>query len=1026
MAGHWERYDRWNESFVENVFWDASPSQPVYLDIDEGALLKVGRSAGVEGSVSEVEATFYADVRSTLNLDVAFRDDGAVFARHRDRAETWWRRHKMPHADASEAPPIIALLAAFSRAAEHMVQDDNFSSAAYLPRLMQLLDVKSRDAGRTERSFRAESEFFWGLLNQWLDDAGGAFGLPTAESIGHRYVGIPLSQALLRDSDRQALEKFFEQARLEPGLFLAPNDMADHLGDWFSAGHGSGSLKRLWALKNARQVLLDSVCQLLVAWDGPKLVAAGSLDNAPGGYSGSQVVLTARIKRSIVGDSRLMVGFAVRQVSASEVGVSHWTVKSAQGHEDLRVELEPLTDGLLGLATVDTLSDDSLLSGTLRLEECDTGSLVERKSAPICVLARSEEAGLFLEVQSARRDAEHIILVNGNARRPNGQPKFDLDPLLADIARPGFTKHEKMPGLLEGWILYRGVIIERTHSIDDAVLACLRPAASTAVVLDGGLRLPGRQDRWCEGSALRVRASSEAADSSTLRLFRLEGGIERLVEAWDFHGAEADVLLGPEVLGRGRLRVEFEARKGGRNVGTSRRSFMVVGSEEPRVNPLNSQAIVYGFGPDDLPGELAGHVFGGQKADSEGAIQGEIVLEHDLTSTMIDPPWWKAPAEESFSKPLTEPAPPDSCVFTGAHHEFITSPPGSRLDRGECGKCGRVRMYRKRAPARRVMPRTEATPAPAVTLLKARENRVDPSGELLLEALTWMQAGTFAEISLVIRQFEDSALSVHDSLSALESVGHIDLARDPSTLRVTHWQIAPRGLAQTARGAWSAIGGWGKAALERLRVDVTDLGGSVEASQEAWFNSTLIHGLDEAGITLIADEFQARMMPMAGRSLLGGLRRLVTACQLLPRVSAQGILDVDWFVPTDATWRSVKLMSEPGAFRSTSGFATTYFLRQPADLIDGTLARVSVAVAKHGASVSKPLLGYLHDTQQVIVPLGTELPALYARAMALMSGRPPLRVELDSPSGRLPCISYRDVPLADALLLKSLLSEGTT
>jgi len=47
-----------------------------------------------------------------------------------------------------------------------------------------------------------------GSLNSWLDSMGGSRGLPTAEAIGHRYVGIALSQALIRDADRQLLPQF--------------------------------------------------------------------------------------------------------------------------------------------------------------------------------------------------------------------------------------------------------------------------------------------------------------------------------------------------------------------------------------------------------------------------------------------------------------------------------------------------------------------------------------------------------------------------------------------------------------------------------------------------------------------------------------------------------------------------------------------------------------------------------------------------------------------------------------------------
>lgn len=1024
MAGVWDRYDRWNDAFVEVIFWGASDSQPVYLDIDNDVLLRVAARVGIEGTAEEIERVFFSDLRSTLNIDAAYRDDGPVFARHREHAASWWRRHRRSGADLTEAPPVIALLAGFSRAAEHMVRDDEFSSAAYFPRLIQLLEVKEADHGRTQASFRAESESFWGLLNQWLDDANGAFGLPTAESIGPRYVGIPLSQALLRESDRQHLERFFEQARLEPGLLLGPADMADHLSDWFSAGHGSGSLKRLWGLKSARRVLIDSVCQLLAAWPGPQpSEGAGGETQVARALSG-QLVLTARIRRPALGSARLVMGFAVREPAVARKATSDWVVESAEGSDKPIVELEPLTDILFGLPSAESVSDESLLSGTIRLKSCESGVLAERKSTPMCVMMRSEEAGLYVEVLSARRDVEHLILVNSAARRPNGKPAFDLDPLLDEIARPGFTKEDALPGLPSGWIAYRGVIIERSHTRDERILDCLRPAASTAIVIDGGLRLPGRQERWCEGSDLQIRVSSEGAGSLTLSLTRTEAGTDHKVESWEFTGSEAAVSLEADVLTRGRFRLDLEARMLGTSVAQARRTFMVASADDPRPSPLGGEVVAYTRIEGALPAELAGSVVSAElEAVARGAVcRLELPLNPlPLAERAMALPWWSAPSDRLVPMKLAEPAAPDSCVFTGAHHEDITSPPGSKLDRGECRKCGQVRMYRKRAPLRRTAPKPRELEQPKSTPLAPIQSRALPRADLLIDALTWMQSGNFSEFAHVVRQFDDSALSVYEALTDLESVGHIDVARDPASLRVTHWQMAPRCLAQAADGRWSVIGAWDTGGRRRLKAGVSELGGTLHVEEGVWFKPVAIQGLAESDVALLADDVSAEVVAQAGRSLLSRLHPLAAACRGLPRLSSQGMVDVEWFLANDASWRNVKVMTQAGAYRSSAGFVSSYFLRQEADIERGMTARATAPIAKHGASVGRPLLGFDHDSQALLVPLGAELPALYGRAMALMAGRPAVKVVV---GGNVPCLAYRGVSSSDAQQLLSLLSEG--
>lgn len=1029
MSTFWDRYDRWNGAFVDVVFWGAEDSQPVYLDVDEGLLARVAKQVGIDGASGEIERTFFADIRSTLNIDVAYRSDGPVFARHRERAEQWWRRRRRPDADLTEAPPVIALLAAFSRAAEHMVRDESFSSTAYLPRLINLLDVKEADVGRMQDSFRRESEFLWGLLNQWIDDAGGAFGLPTAMSIGPRYVGIPMSQALLRESDRQQLERFFEEAHLEPGLVLGTEDMEEHLSDWLASGQAPGSIKRLWGLKDAKRTLVDSVCQLLTAWTGPSLErrSGEGASGAPSALSANQAILTARIRRPLVGDTRLSIGFAVRQSGASRQSTSEWIVESAQGAENAVVELEPLTDGLLGLTSGGIESDESLLTGTLKIRSRASGAVADRKSMPLCVFVRSEEAGLFLEVQSARRDAEHLVLVNGAARSPSGKPRFDLDPLLSEIARPGFIKHESLSGLPEGWILYQAVIIERSHSSDSKALACLRPAASTAVVIEGGLRLPGRQERWMEGSEIQVRASSESADLLELELVRLDGGGEDSVGQWRFEDPEAALSLEPSELPHGRYRVGLKAHRG-KAVSQAVRSLIVATSDDPRPRAAQAEVVLYRPAIQGFPGELSGQLTEEVASHASGVVFPESDrsgASRDEVDGAIGSPWWKAPPESRSSIRLAEPAAPDSCVFTGAHYEVITSPDGSRLDRGECRMCGRVRMYRKRAPARRVSDKVSTTvpqvaSAPPLARLRPRNM---PSPDVVLEALTWMQTGSVSEFAGVVRQLEDSALSVHEALIELECTGQVDVARDPNSLRVTHWQIATRQLAQTSADDWAVVGAWGRSARQRLEDNVVDLGGHVVRETGTWFSPMLVRGLPESDINLLADDMGAQVAPDAGRALLKSLRPLSEVCQDLGRFTAQGIVDLEWFVPHESTWRPVQLMSQAGAFRSASGFVTSYFLRQPKDIGDGTAARVTAAVAKHAASMPRPLLGYDAGSQRLLVPLGAELPGLYGRAMSLMSGTPPARVTFE---GTVPCLAYTGIALQDALVLKTLFSEGAS
>ena len=1024
MTDVWSEYNAWNQAIVEVVFGEDAAYQPVFLDIEDDILIRMAQVRGLELDADEVERALFEAVRATLNIGVAHRTK-AVFARHRERADKWRIRRKTTNPDLTEPPPIIAVLATFSRAAEHMSRDDNFTSAAYFPRLFQLLNIAENDRDRAESSFRRESEFFWGLLNQWLTEMGDERGMPTAESIGHRYVGIPLSQALLRDADRRSLETFFIDAHLEPGLVLSREDMVVYLKDWIAAGHGSATLKRLCNNANARDILAASLCQMLEVWSGGDEGTAS--DASAGGqraFGGRGLVLTARFARRPLGGSRLVIQFAVRGITRPDAPPQRWIVESAEASEKPLVELVPVTERLLGPVNLEGVPTESLLSGQLRISNEETGITLERRSQAICILARSDEAGMFVEVERVRRDADHLILVNAAARRPNGTAPFDLESVLPEIARPGYVKEGSFPGLPEGWELYRGVIVDRTHSRPETLLECLKPAATSALVVLGGLRLPGRTARWHHGVALELRAVAEGASALSLTLTQLDGETATTKKEWTIEGSEASIKLDAMTWRLGTYRVEMKATDvAGKPLTKSSHTFSVCGSDDPRPMALGG-VIAYGGADTTMPAELIGILRDSpETSTSPNAVRGAVCLRETLTrgeslNGEVPRVWWTLRPRAVFSVALVEPAAPDSCVLTGAHHEQIAPAPDGRRDRGECSKCGRVTMYKRHLRAKSLYKVDSNETSVSLPTLSPGVQRSDLPVWTLLDALTWMQGGSLADFAHAVRQFDDSALSVYEALTALETVGHIDVARNPSTFEPVHWQMAPRALAETSLGSWTLTGSWKLSALAKLAKMVGEREGVCAELKETWFSSKAISGLDVDVVQEIGRQVEAVVAPSAGRHLLGQLRPIQIAAGELSRSNARGVHDAEWFNPREVTWVDVRTISEPGGYRKRNGFSSQYLLRQRVDIDEVTMARTSAPIAKHASASVRPFIGYDADAQQVLVPLGAELPSLYGRALGLMSGRPPAQVE-----GK-PLLAYRDVPIEDARTLLQLLTVG--
>src|SRR5699024_8853135 len=119
-------------------------------------------------------------------------------------------------------------------------------------------------------AYREVAEPLWGALNRWLADLDGARGLPTAFTLSHRYVGLALSQALVRRADRQRLLAFFRKFDLAPGSDFPPGELEVLLDTWINEvpSPATRSLERLWAKTAVRERVAQAAAVALANWDG--------------------------------------------------------------------------------------------------------------------------------------------------------------------------------------------------------------------------------------------------------------------------------------------------------------------------------------------------------------------------------------------------------------------------------------------------------------------------------------------------------------------------------------------------------------------------------------------------------------------------------------------------------------------------------------------------------------------------------------------------------------------------------------
>lgn len=194
----WEDYDIWNHAIAIYITAGVQRGSTVYLSIDDEVLGQIHRRLQTQ------ESRPPADFLTALKQRVV-----------RGRRVDLKRLHGR---NRYGEPNGLAFLAAMVLAASRMAEDEEISSSNYFARFCEVLDI-DQDSGRPlGMRFGAEAEEpLWRELVVWL----GEIGLISSARPGEgatRYINYPISQTLLRRTDRERLRRLFRESNWRDGL----------------------------------------------------------------------------------------------------------------------------------------------------------------------------------------------------------------------------------------------------------------------------------------------------------------------------------------------------------------------------------------------------------------------------------------------------------------------------------------------------------------------------------------------------------------------------------------------------------------------------------------------------------------------------------------------------------------------------------------------------------------------------------------------------------------------------------------
>lgn len=1005
-----EEYRAWNDAIAEVLFPELVEPVPVYLDLDEQPVAELANRMQIDASA--VLPSLWSVVARTLDLS---RGAAKVFGRY--ETALWTYSHQRSR--SAEPPPHLALLACFSMAAEEMGRDDAITNANnYYGRLARGFAIS--DPTLLGMAYRKCAESLWEELNKWLVRLDGQRGLPTAYSVEPRFVGLAISQALVRRTDRERLITFFASRNLAPGAHVSGFSIQGLLDEWLLTKdcEASRSLKNLWKREANRERLCDIVALELANWDGRAadrklLKGAGDL--------GQRIRLSAQLGGIF---SRALTLSALVYVSEANTE-REATLETVGGGR--KVFLTRAIPGALQVGDFGQMDAGSLVGGTMTVHDSLTARTIQRQPRKLVVFRRDEVTDRMIEADQTMLGDDCWLLVKGESVR-----KTEL--LLSRIAREGW-RQAQVKDVPEGWVLFTDVQIlsappeELLPSTKISEYAALVPATTSQLSLSQGLSLPGsRRNQWHATAAPEIIAVSDHGGGFSIELHAMniaEGG-HRVIGQWADGGTGvvqaslADLELEP-----GDYRVVM---LGNRKTLASRPLALRTGDEVDERQWERTEHVEHS-GQVPITALLVDSDTSGTEAYVQGAIAQALPDSRLEVTELAAAPWWGQGRSGDKSRRRIKLGIPDenACVWTGAHNTVIEDGvvdergrPLSKWTTGRCTQCGLVRRFPTSAAGARRKEIRRIAVNDLSALPPVPEGDIAP-WETVWDALSYTGGGPWSSFERLAMHIERTPLAVDRVARNLQSLGHLDYVLDPKTLAPSRWEVGPTSLVPCG-AKWYMAGHWPTGLFNQLWDIVNDLGGEIvtEANEEGP-SSFFVEGVDETRLrAAVADSELPAEFSGGWESLLLSLPSLSTVLDGLPRLRAPSDAGqlTRWDVD-NARWLTVRNMAEPGAYR-LSQYRTTDYLRTPADVANGTVAVSNVYFSKHAAAFMQgraPYLAWGPRNQVLAVPKGADLPGLYSRAVVMASGRLPL---LDQ---RQRLLAYPLVPEALAQHLAHLLSH---
>jgi hypothetical protein len=1020
-----------NEVISEIVYSEDKSGLPVHLDLDDDSIASIESLHGITPQM------FRDQLVSAVGRIHKNKDFLKIFSEFDEATRRWELK-----GDFLSTPPAMSLLAVLSIAADEMVSEENISANNYYLRLSKVLARSggiAPDPNALGNNYRPHAVRLWKSLITWLEAWQGDRGKPTiplpgetSDNDARKYIRMPISQALLRESDRTNLYKMFSANNLDPAMSVSEELMSVLLEQWTMSPYATSQLKKIWKVEEYRESLVLLVISTLNTWPGAEVETDGETTTS------SKVGLTLVLDKWM---NRAEFGIEIRYAGSKSPN----EIEIRTGDESFtRSMVVPAGPKSVRIADLSAFETSSLIDGIIEIKNENIGLKGQRRPRAIVPMMFQQASNEYIEVAGIAMGSIHGLLVRNSTEN---DLETKVQELLTDVARPGWSKFDtsRFAGFPEEWTLFQNVDIVvpfDVHSLKYKFLEVLVPLEAPSIQLSNGFKIPGRRERWLRSAPPEIFAVVPRDTNIAISITNSAGAI--VAEATPSPRASL-IELDRCDLPTGSYHATIKSDDGE----TFGSTFALVDADTPNPTALHrSKQLGHLLGPSKGFASVSAE----QLEDSHQviALQG---LRHptlsapEVLSSGSEIPttqMWRTKLEavsQSPAEKLTVTlAPRKACVSTGAHTMIYPTwygKSGNGMIEGVCKFCGLMRKSPARGRLKKELRHTTSAAknpahtikelAPLVQALPPIEIQQFGAWDDVFEALCYLRQGSVTDLEAVSARLSGGSVGVERLVRYLSALGHIDVEMN-ERVRPLQWAISPAVIVETSKHEAHLAGFRSSQLLAQIEECVLSYQGEIKRYENLNAPVSISiefppgFGIDFntvfEGVLDPITQQQIQISRLSCRAILQQCAPISKVIEDSPQVSRPNFSQVSIWRPEFVSWERCDSNNMPGAFQHIGHGYSYTFNGSEIGLGDLTTAG-SPSTVKHNASrlAGIPLVFYSPDTRVLVARLGAELPPMMNRALTSLTGRLPVEDETDF------FVKYHEVPTDVAHFVHYLLTN---